>query len=270
MPHRTAAPLDIRYRLTQNSYVLLVVAVVLAQACGSSETAPDASDVAPVATPKTYTLSGAERTEGWQVLFDGEDVSQWRGYGRAEFPTRGWSVVDGELHVERSGTEEAGFGGDVITRDTYADFDFVVEYALSDTANSGLFYLVQEVDDTPIWHSAPEFQLLDDATYRELMDLNPAQFTGSNYDMHAAPRDFSRPVGEWNVARVVKRGDLVEHYLNDSLTVRYRLGDEDWRRRYGASKFAHYPTYASVDRGHLGLQDHGHLVRFRRIRVREL
>lgn len=161
-------------------------------------------------------------------------------------------------------------GGDIITRKKYKDFDFVVQYALTDTSNSGAFYLVQELPDMPIWHSAPEFQMLDDATYRKIMDLTPAQFTGSSYDMYAQPRDFSRPLGEWNTARITKRGNTIEHFLNDSLVVRYTLHDADWNRRLAASKFKDYPSYASVDEGHLGLQDHGHLVRFRGIKVREL
>ena len=173
--------------------------------------------------------------------------------------------------MEHSGNEEAGgAGGDIITRKKYRDFDFVVEYALTDTSNSGAFYLVQELPDTPIWHSAPEFQMLDDATYRKIMDLTPAQFTGSSYDMYAQPKDFSNPVGEWNMARITKRGNTVEHYLNGNLVVRYTLHDADWDARLAKSKFKDYPSYASVDEGYLGLQDHGHLVRFRGMKVRGL
>jgi len=246
--------------------------LVLAQACSGDVPTSDEAAVEETVTetPDRYTLSQEERAEGWEMLFDGKDVSAWRGYTREAFPTRGWSVADGELRVEHSGNDEAGFGGDIITKEKYSDFDLIVEYALTDTANSGIFYLVQEVDDTPIWHSAPEFQLLDDDTYREIMDLNPAQFTGSDYDMHAAPEDFSRPIGEWNTARIVKRGNDVEHYLNDNLVVAYTLHDDAWNSLFEKSKFAEYSSFASVDEGHLGLQDHGHLVRFRNVRVRRL
>jgi hypothetical protein len=106
-----------------------------------------------------------------------------------------------------SGTEEDGYGGDIITKDKFKDFEFEVEFNLSDTANSGILYLVREVEDTPIWHSAPEYQLLDDETYKVTYpELTDRQMTGANYDMHAQPKNFSNPIGEWNTARIVKRG----------------------------------------------------------------
>lgn len=219
-----------------------------------------------------WVATSAHAQDGaWEILFDGTDVSAWRGYGLDSFPERGWHVDGGELVVEYSGTEEDGFGGDLITRDTYRDFELALEYKLSDTANSGIFYLVQERPGVPIWHNAPEYQLLDDATYRRTMpELTDAQLTGANYGLHARAVDCARPVGEWNAARIVKRGREVAHYLNDSLVVAYTLGDADWRRRYAASKFAEYPGYAAAEEGHLGLQDHGHRVAFRRVRVRRL
>jgi hypothetical protein len=209
--------------------------------------------------------------EGWEILFDGDDVDKWRGYNRDDFPNQGWRVENGELMVEYSGTEEDGYGGDIITKDKFKDFEFEVEFNLSDTANSGILYLVREVEDTPIWHSAPEYQLLDDETYKVTYpELTDRQMTGANYDMHAQPKNFSNPIGEWNTARIVKRGPHVEHWLNDSLVIAYDLHDNDWEQRYQASKFKDYPTYASVDEGHIGLQDHGHLVRFRNVRIKRL
>ena len=207
----------------------------------------------------------------WTPLFDGANVDAWRSYNGTTFPTKGWRVENGELIVEHSGTEEAGFGGDIITKKKYKDFELELEYALSDTSNSGIFYLVQEVPGTPIWHNAPEFQLLDDATYkRTYPELTDKQLSGANYDMHAQTVDYSKPIGEWNTARIVKRGPAVTHYLNGQEVVSYELYDEDWNARYAASKFKDYPNYAKAETGHLGLQDHGHRVRFRNVRVREL
>lgn len=247
--------------------------------CGGPET-----DSKTPTTPDTDTM-GAEQaaaeavnvltpdevSEGWVLLFDGESTEQWKGYNQEKFPTKGWEIRDGELLVEHSGTDEAGFGGDIITRAAYENFELTVDFALTDTSNSGIFYLVQEIEDTPIWHSAPEFQLLDDETYTAILpELTDKQLTGANYDMHAQTTNFSRPIGEWNTARILKEGDRVQHFLNDSLVVTYTLHDEDWQRRYEASKFSDYPTYASVDRGPIGLQDHGHLCRFRNIKIRPL
>lgn len=225
---------------------------------------------APKDAEATETETAAtEFTGEWEILFDGTGVEKWRGYNLAEFPTKGWRVENGELMVEHSGMEEAGGGGDVITREKFGDFELELEFALTDTSNSGIFYLVQEVPETPIWHSAPEFQLLDDETYKVTYpELTTSQLTGANYDMHAQTVNYSKPIGEWNQARVVKKGKHVEHWLNGNLVISYELQDADWQARYAKSKFAAYPTYATAEEGHLGLQDHGHLCRFRNVRVR--
>ena len=241
-------------------------------ACESGETTEQAVTTTPttVPTPALNQLTEAERADGWTLLFDGRSTDQWRGYTKPTFPNQGWKVKEGELIVEHSGTEEDGFGGDIITKETYGDFELVLDFALTDTSNSGIFYLVQEIEDSPIWHHAPEYQLLDDDTYKQIMPIKDSQLSGANYDMHPQTINYSRPIGEWNTARIVKKGNHVQHFLNDKMVVDYHLHDPDWESRYAASKFAEYPTYAAVDEGHLGLQDHGHLCRFRNIKVRRL
>lgn len=245
-------------------YLFLCTLAIALCTCAPS---PDAE----TATEEVATETSDATEDGWEILFDGDDVDKWRGYNRDAFPNLGWRVENGELMVEHSGTEEAGFGGDIITKEKFKDFELELEFNLTDTANSGILYLVREVEDTPIWHSAPEYQLLDDETYKVTYpELTDKQMTGANYDMHAQPKNFSNPIGEWNTARLVKRGPHIEHWLNDSLVVEYDLHDNDWEQRYQASKFKEYPTYASVDEGHVGLQDHGHLVRFRNVRIKRL
>src|SRR5690606_26399492 len=47
-------------------------------------------------SPRQNTLSEAEKREGWELLFDGESLEKWRGFGREEMP-EGWQIVDGAL-----------------------------------------------------------------------------------------------------------------------------------------------------------------------------
>ena len=141
---------------------------------------------------------------------------------------------------------------------------------LSDTSNSGILYLVNEEPGTPIWHNAPEFQLLDDQTYLDMGEVTPAQLTGGNYDLHAAPRNYMNPIGEWNTARIVKDGAHVEHWLNGNKVIEYDLWTPEWEALVAKSKFKDYAGYGRAESGPIGLQDHGHLVRFRNIKVREL
>ena len=77
-----------------------------------------------------------------------------------------------------------------------------------------------------------------------------------------------RGVGEWNEARLLVRGSHVEQWLNGTKTAEYELGSPDWERRVRESKFAAWPQYGRVPRGHLVLQDHGDRVEYRNVRIR--
>jgi hypothetical protein len=54
-------------------------------------------------------LSPAEKTDGWELLFDGQTSQGWHTFKRNSFPTTGWLVEDGWLHC--LGTN----GGDVLS-----------------------------------------------------------------------------------------------------------------------------------------------------------
>jgi hypothetical protein len=88
--------------------------------------------------------------------------------------------------------------------------------------------------------------------------------------MHAAPKNFMNPIGEWNTARVRKDGAHVEHWLNGNKVIEYDLWTPEWEALVAKSKFKDYPGYGRAKSGPIGLQDHGHLVRFRNIKIREL
>ena len=194
---------------------------------------------------------------GWRPLFDGKTTAGWRGYRQKSIPV-GWTVVDGAL--ARTGT-----GGDIITADQFSDFELTLEYNVAPGANSGVFFRVTE-DDPVIWHEAPEIQVIDNAR----TDLKPAQTAGSNYDLHAPTRDATKPAGQWNLLRIVVKGNHVEHWINGANVVEYELASEDWKKRVQASKFKEFPRYGTSRRGHIGLQDHGDRVAYRNIRIREI
>lgn len=217
------------------------------------------------------TLSSEEIAEGWELLFDGSSSDQWRGYNKESFPESGWYIKDGILAVEYSGTEEAGGAGDIITIEKFENFEFSVDFLVTTEGNSGILYRVIEEEDTPIWHNAPEFQLIDDQTYIDQgeYDMNK-HLTGDNYDLHSSSVKPSNPVGEWNTARLVINNNHVEHWVNGQKTVEYELESEDWKSLVKESKFSEYPEYGMTREAHIGLQDHGHLIMFRNIKIRKL
>ena len=255
--------------------VSVIVFSVLA-ACSGNKTAKEVEENTFDGTISTdeesaNKLTDAEIEEGWILLFDGESTDQWRGYNKATFPTKGWAVKDDVLMVFKSGTEEEGFGGDIITKEQFGNFEFRLDFMVKDTSNSGILYLVREFEGQPIWHNAPEYQILDNQTYLAMggMDMT-THLTGDNYDLQAAPEDYSNAVGEWNTARIKVNNNHVEHWLNGNKTIEYEIGSEEWEALVKASKFAEYPEYGRAKMGHIGIQDHGHEVRFRNIKIKPL
>ena len=156
-----------------------------------------------------------------------------------------------------------------MTKTTYENFELKLEFLLSDTANSGIFYRVKEMADKPIWHNAPEYQILDNERYAE-MGIDSFHFTAANYDLNPAETDHTNPIGQWNHAHIIVNNNHVEHRLNGNLVVAYDLESPEWETLVAKSKFAEFPDFGRTKIGHLGLQDHGHLVQFRNLKVRLL
>src|SRR5256886_11004705 len=51
------------------------------------------------------TLTAAERSAGWRLLFDGKTTAGWRGYKQDSVPP-GWQVVDGALTRVNTASED--------------------------------------------------------------------------------------------------------------------------------------------------------------------
>lgn len=205
------------------------------------------------------TLTDAERAAGWTLLFDGRSLDGWRGYNMAGLPPS-WAVDDGTL-------ARVGPGGDLITEAQYRDFELTFEWKVATGGNSGVFYRAAEGQEL-IYHSAPEYQVLDDAHHAD--GQSPLTSAGSNYALYASPRGHVKPAGEWNSGRIVVRGDHVEHWLNGAEVVAYELHSDEWKALVANSKFAAWPAYGMADRGHIGLQDHGDPVWYRNLKLRVL
>jgi hypothetical protein len=205
-------------------------------------------------------LTAEEQAAGWTLLFDGRTLQGWRGYGKPDAPVAGWEVVDGAI-------TRVGSGGDIVTTDAYRDFELALEWKVPQGGNSGVLYRVLESAD-PIYHSGPEMQVLDDAHHAD--GRNPLTSAGAAYGLYAPPKGVVRPAGEWNQARLLVRGNQVEHWLNGQKVVSYELGSADWKAKVAASKFNAWKAYGTGKEGRIGLQDHGDRVQFRSIRLKVL
>lgn len=241
---------------------------ILALACGG----PDAAEAPEATTEVAHNVLSAEEQEaGWMLLFDGESTRGWRGYNQEAFPPQGWAVGDGNLIVFASDGSEAGLGGDIVSEAEFSSFELVFDFKVSPVGNSGVFYLVQEHEGEELWEVAPEFQVLDDTAYIDMgtMDMYK-HLTGDNYDLHPSVVTASNPIGEWNQGRILVNGTQVEHWLNGQMTVAYELRSPEWEALVAQSKFAESPNYGRATAGRIGIQDHGHEIRYRNIKIRPL
>lgn len=207
-------------------------------------------------------LSAEEKDEGWQLLFDGEDLSQWRGFKQDSIPA-GWTIDENAIHF----TGEAS-GGDLITEEEYDSFELQLDWKIAEGGNSGIMFHVTEENDRT-YQSGPEVQVLDDAAHPDAQNGRD-RLAGANYALHAPSKDVVKPAGEWNHMRIVVDGSRVEHWMNGEKIVEYELGSEDWKARVAASKFGEMPNYGTAGTGHIALQDHGDPVWYRNIKIKRL
>jgi hypothetical protein len=212
-----------------------------------------------IAVAQPNTLTPVEQAAGWKLLFDGQSLAGWRGY-KTETPA-GWAVQGGALVLVE------GRKGDLVTLAEFQDFELALEWRISEGGNSGILYRVG-LGDAAAARSGPEYQLLDNAKAKG--NHIPSRLAGALYDLVAPPRDVTRPVGEWNEARVRVQGWKIEHWLNGVKLVEVDLGSAEGRALINGSKFRDWTRYATLRRGHIALQDHGDPVSFRSVKLREL
>jgi len=213
------------------------------------------------ASPQKPILSFWEEENGFKPLFNGRDLSNWRGYKR-ETPPGAWHIENGELVVRPGGN-----GGDICTGSEYADFDLRLEWNTTKGGNSGVIYRSSEDYDAS-WKTGPEYQVFDDFQSGEgKADLHSA---GALYDLYVPTKFVTRKPGEWNETRIVVKGNHIEHWLNGTKIVNCEVGSKDWNERLDKSKFKAYSEFARKRKGYILLQDHGHEIRYRRIRIKEL
>ena len=213
------------------------------------------------------TLTEQEEAEGWVLLFDGESTDGWRGYGRDAFPEAGWTIEDGVLRV--IGGERPG---DIIYDEKFQNFRLSLEWKVSEAGNSGIFYLAQELEDRPIWHSAPEMQILDNENHPDAeRGVDGNRKAGSLYDLIPADPQNTNPAGEWNHAEVLVYRGTVVHFQNGEQVLEYQLGTPAWDEMIANSKFAEIDdVFGKYEPGYIGLQDHNDDVWFRNIKIRKL
>lgn len=203
---------------------------------------------------KSNTLTEEEKAEGWVLLFNGKDLSNFRNYKKDGISDK-WVVKDGAFTLTGKG------GGDIITKEQYGSFEIKLDYKISKGGNSGLMYHVQETENTP-WKTGPEMQIQDN------VDGHDPQKAGWLYQLYKSDTDATNPAGEWNTVHLVITPEKCVHYMNGTKYCEYVKGSQDWDDKVAASKFSKFPNFGKPTKGHINLQDHGNVVSFRNVKIK--
>jgi hypothetical protein len=244
----------------------LIIMTVVFFSCTNKKQAEDTTDT-----------NDTEMTnDEWITLFDGETFDGWRGYGRQDMPTA-WTIEDGAIKINGSGRGEAGAkdGGDIIFDQKFKNFELTFEWKVAKGANSGVFYLAQEIEGEPIWKSSPEYQILDNANHPDAkLGKDGNRQSASLYDLIPAAPQNSNPFEEWNTGGIMVFKGTVVHSQNGENVLEYHLWTEDWEAMVEGSKFKGWENFIDAggdnQEGYIGLQDHGDDVWFRNIKVKVL
>ena len=198
-------------------------------------------------------LSKEEKAEGFELLFDGKELSPeiWHD---AVIP--GYPIENGEIVCRE--------GGNLLTVKEYGDFIFRFEFALPPGGNNGVGIRAESIHKDVAWHGM-EIQILDD-TADKYKNLQAWQFHGSIYGVVPAKRGHLKPVGEWNTEEIIARGTKITVTLNGVMIVDADLTE------FKDKPLPHGGPHPGLfrEKGFIGFLGHGDPVRFRNVRIKSL
>lgn len=192
------------------------------------------------------------------VLFDGKDLSKWRG----DNGDAGWDVVDGAI-VAKQGA------GSLVSREEFGDAQIHVEWTAPNPpkgddqgrGNSGILIFGRY-----------EIQVLDNFKNPTYADGH----AGAVYGQHPPLANALRPPGEWQCYDILftapkfKEDGTVETPAYVTVLVN-GVVVQNHAEIYGAMAFRDLGRYSPHGpKGPLAFQDHGDPVRFRNIWVRPI
>ena len=217
--------------------------------------------ISPTFGTSLNSLSEEEKAEGWILLFDGNTTNGWLHWGSHKQldANSKWQVIDGTLALTGKG------GGDIYTKEAYENFELVLEW--KSEGNSGIFVRVDPSHKGAIWNKAPEMQVNRENNPKALNSTS----AGGLYQLYEieGPEKIVNGNG-WNEVRIRVKNDHATYWFNGKKAYEFTFGSEDWNNRLQKSKFNKYEGFASLRKGHIGVQDHGAKVSFRNIRLKPL
>lgn len=197
-------------------------------------------------------LLASKKQTGFKSIFNGKDFDGWQG------AVDNYEIVAGAIRCKK------GKGGNLFTRDEYADFVVRLEFKLPPAGNNGLA-IRYPGKGNPAYDGMTELQVLDSEhkKYANLDELG-RQYHGSAYGVMPAKRGYLRKTGQWNFQEVTVKGSRIKVELNGSVIL-----DGDLSK---VSEFMANSKHPGLDlkKGFFGFAGHNDPVEFRNIKIRKL
>ncbi|MBM7131116.1 3-keto-disaccharide hydrolase [Dyella mobilis] len=221
------------------------------------------------------TLSPQEKSQGWQLLFNGRNLDGWHSYLQ-NAPGRDWKVDDGAIVLERSRTGNEKDFADLVTNAEYENFDLKLEWKMTPCADSGvMFYVHESPKYSQTYETGPEMQIAD------LVCTKPDsqvlyERSGDLFDLMSSDVERVHEAGNWNRFEIVADHGHIQFFQNGYKVIDTYFWNDDWRKLVARTKFAQWPDFGTFKRGHISLQgteNKGELpirIRFRNIKIRQL
>jgi hypothetical protein len=231
--------------------------------------------VSPVENYTLNTLSEQEKALGFKMLFNGKDLTGFRSAFKTTAPPAVWTVEEGQLHVNSSGGKESGNGGDILTNEKFGAFELLFDFKLTEGANSGVKYFVNETYNSGMSAIGLEYQVLDDEKHPDAKLGTVGNRTlASLYDIIPSNKNdkrFQKKIGEWNQGRIiVYPNNIVQHWLNGFKVLEYERKSNIFKVLVAHSKHAKWDGYGSQDEGAILFQEHGDSVFYKNIKIRKI
>lgn len=134
---------------------------------------------------------------GWTPIFNGKNLDGWEQTGQAE-----WTVENGLL----VGTQTTGQGGDLISRNTWDDFELRFVYRVEWPANSGVWFRYDKARSKGYQFDILKYK--DPVAYSGSLYCPGKLFVTSNLDESLENRDG------WNEGSVLAQGKHLVLHLN--------------------------------------------------------